>query len=789
MTRHGSDSDDSLGLPPDAPFGELLRAHRLAAGMSQEGLADRSSVSARTISDLERGVRSTPQSHPATLIADALGLDGEPRQHYFESIRRQRLPRGTAAVRITPELPRAAAAILGREEELGFITERFAAGDRIVTLIGPGGVGKTRLALELAARREASAPGSVIWLALDLVSAPSGVLPSIARACGVRDRSSGSLPARIAEALANRDALLVLDNAEHLLDAMAFLPEMLASAPRVAALVTSREDLRVSGERVVRIEPLPLPRRQVSRSTVAENPAVSLYLDRLGTLPNSRTDAGAIDEAAAAVRMLDGLPLAIELAAAQAVTLPRSVLPGLLAAAGLDALARGRRDTPGRFRTMDAAIAWSVDLLPPGADRLLPLLGVFHGGFTTEAVSAITAAAGAPDAMAALPALANAQLVLPGSAAAGPRFRLLEPVRLFARDRLREAGVRARAAGVHAQWFLAWGKRQAAAIDGPDPVPALDAVEADLPNLRAAIVWATGNGEADAAIETAVALRRFFDFRGYPGEFRSMLDGALAATNPDAPPSHSLMDALFWSAIFANMQGDAETSRARTERLRALATGAGSTDYAVRAELAEWGRAGASAETRAGAGAFLRNALSLLGDGDDDTAAGDAAWMLWLCLGVDLQESGDPAAAIPLLDRAAASAAQRGCALDQPLPLARLGLTLLDLGQDHDAQRRLEESLAISARLDAEVIALFSLLGLARLDAASDDPDAAVRAARLLGAADAIVARQALSYGPYWEGVVSTIRARLAASLGQDRLDDLSRDGGEAPLSGLLGAA
>ncbi|MFM9108020.1 MAG: ATP-binding protein [Chloroflexota bacterium] len=782
MTRREDDGSAERDLAPDAPFGERLRVLRLAANLSQEALAAAAGVSARTISDLERGVRTTPQSQPATLIADALGLAGGARERYFAAIRQQRLPRGNAAVRITPDLPDAGP-ILGREAEIALIGERLAGGDRLVSLIGPGGVGKTRLALEVAARRDAAAPGSVVWLALDLVAAPAGVLPSIARACGVRDRGSGNLPGRIAEAIAGRDVPLVIDNAEHVLEALSLLPDLLARAPRAAVLLTSREEARLAGERIVRVEPLPLPRRGATGAALAANPAVALYIDRLGAGAGvGAGEAAAVDEAAAVVRLLDGLPLAIELAAAQAIALPRLVLPALLEATGLAALARGRRDGPGRFRTMEAAITWSVDLLPPGADRLLRLLGVFRGGFTAAAVAGIATGARWPEAVGSLAALANAQLVAPDSASGAPRFRLLEPVRMYALDRLRAGGEEARAAEAHARWFLGWARGQAVAIDGPDPVPALDAVERDLPNLLAALSWASANGDPVAAMETLGALRRFFDFRGYIGEFRAQLDAAIAAAGSALPAARPLMDALFWSAIFANMQGDAAASGSRIDRLRALAAESGSVEHAVLADIAGWGRAGASADTRNAAGAYLRNALETLGE----HAAGDLSWMLALLLGVELHESGDPAGAIAPLERAAAAAAARACALDRPLPLARLGLALLDLGREEEARVRLDESLALSARLDAEVIALFALLGLARLDARPGSPDAARLAARRLGAAEAIVARLGLSWGPYWEGVLDDLRARLAAALGPEPLAARLAEGAAAPLSGVL---
>ncbi len=769
-------------------FGEHLRRHRLAARMTQEELAEASGISVRSISDLERGARTTPQAAPAGQLADALGLSGAARDAWFAVIRSQRLPRGRAAVAIAAlaaaPLPIFAAPILGREREIAGV-EDLLGSERIVTLIGPGGVGKTRLAAAVAAQAQDARPGAVVWVALDGLSSPAAVLPALARACGAGEGGAHPI-SRIAEALAGRAMLAVLDNAEHVLEAAADLPALLKAAPGLTLLVTSREELRIAGERVLPIEPLPLPQKTASIGRIAANPAVALYLRAVGNPADaSSQDVIALQEAAAVARLLDGLPLALELAGAQAAHLPRQTIAGLLEAAGLAALARGRRDGPGRFRTMEAAIAWSLALLPPDAERLLRMLGVFQGGFTTEAVANIAASLGAPGLIRLLPALINAQLIQHQHDGPGGRFRLLEPIRMFALALLRASGGLQAARDAHATWFLGWARRQLPVLDGPAPLPALDAIERDLPNLHAAMAHAYASGDALAALPVITGLHRFYDSRGYRSEHRIMLETAIAATAGAENPA--VLEALFWAAYHANILGDEPAASAGIARLRAFAAESGDPEWTARADLLQWGRDAGSAAARDNGEALLRHGLSALGE----RRTGFIAGALSLLLGVELQERGDAAAALPLLENARDSAAAAGRALDLPVPLARLGLALLDLGRDDEALPCFTQALDISRTLGLPGVAFFPLLGLAMAGARSGDPVRQETAAAALAAAEEIVRGQGLAWGPYWETTVAHLEETLSGLLGPDRLAalrDASREGALLDIPGLSGA-
>ncbi|MFM9108115.1 MAG: helix-turn-helix domain-containing protein [Chloroflexota bacterium] len=268
----GSDQDAT-----DDAFGRQLLALRLAARLTQEELAERSGLSARTISDLERGRRPAPHPVSAHMLAIALGLDDARRARFFASMRQHRRLRAEARAAAAAAPPPAdEAAILGRDADLAAIEGRFAAGDRLLTLAGPGGVGKSRLARAVAVRRE-QAGLPVLRVSLDAISSPDLVLPAVARAAGAPAHGPGSAADRIAAALGGDPTLLVLDNFEHLLDAAASVAALLAAAPALAMLVTSREALRIAGERVVSVPPLPLPAPGSAGEALVANPAVALF--------------------------------------------------------------------------------------------------------------------------------------------------------------------------------------------------------------------------------------------------------------------------------------------------------------------------------------------------------------------------------------------------------------------------------------------------------------------------------------------------------------------------------
>src|SRR5215216_3620564 len=354
-------------------FGMLLRQHRLTAGLTQEALAERAGVSARGVQDLERGLRLAPRAETVRLLADALGLDAESRSKLIAAVHP-----GLA----TPPSPRALTAplaalpvpptpLVGRESEIaavcGLLRHRGGgSATRLVTLTGPGGVGKTRLALAVAAALAGNYADGVAWVELAPLDNPDVVASAIARVLGVREDGERPLTERLALALADRHVLLVLDNCEHLLAAVPLLGQLLAACPQLAMLATSRARLRLRGEREFPVGPLAVPpTADGSRpiAALADVAAVRLFVARAAEISPGFTLTPEHAAAVAAIcQRLEGLPLAVELAAARVKLLPPPALLTRLEQR-LPLLAGGARDLPLRQQTMRNTIAWSHDLL------------------------------------------------------------------------------------------------------------------------------------------------------------------------------------------------------------------------------------------------------------------------------------------------------------------------------------------------------------------------------------------------------------------------------------------
>ena len=380
-------------MSTDGPpaFGDVLRRLRLEAGLSQEALAERAGISVDAVAALERGRRRRPRPDTFGRIAGALGL---------RDVERVLLARA-AADRPTPpgRLPAPPGSLIGRSQELSVLLGMLAQPTcRLLTLIGPGGVGKTRLALAAAALIQADHADGVAFVALDPLTRPGLVAPTVAEALALP--GSGRRPAaeRLLGHLADRDMLLVLDSFEHLLPAAGLVADLVAYCPELHVIVTSRAPLRLRAEQQLRVVPLRVPpARETRPRDLASYPAVKLFASRARMVQHDFT----IDEAATATataricRRLDGLPLAIELAASRINMLTPLTLAVRLPE-NLDALGEGARDLPERQRTLRATIDWSHALLPEPTRRVFAHLAVFHGGCTTEAALAVVG----PDSLA-----------------------------------------------------------------------------------------------------------------------------------------------------------------------------------------------------------------------------------------------------------------------------------------------------------------------------------------------------------------------------------------------------
>jgi predicted ATPase/class 3 adenylate cyclase len=446
--------------------------------------------------------------------------------------------------------------LVGREDDLAALKALLGEGGvSLVTLTGPGGTGKTRLALQAAADLLDTFADGAFFVDLSPIADPALVLPAIAQALGVREGGGRTLAEALNGYLVGKRLLLVLDNFEQVVDAAPVVADLLAASPDLRVVATSREPLRLRAEREFAVAPLATPplRRLPPLDDLARVPAVALYVQRATAA--RRGFALTADNArpvAEVCARLDGLPLAIELAAARVKVLsPAALLERL--ADRLKVLTGGARDLPARQQTLRAAIAWSHDLLSTDDRALFRRLGVFAGGFSFATAEAIVDTDGALDLFAGIASLVDkSQLRQEEQADGEPRFRLLETIRAFALEQLDASEEAVAFRRAHAAHFLALAEDAAPELVGPRQVTWLDRLEADHDNLRAALGWFEVHDEA-ALLRLAGALWEFWRVRGHLSEGLRWLERALASQSTD---SEERQRALAGAGDLANSLGD-----------------------------------------------------------------------------------------------------------------------------------------------------------------------------------------------------------------------------------------
>ncbi len=459
-------------------------------------------------------------------------------------------------------LPLQLTTFLGRQREVADVLALLAE-HRLVTLTGPGGTGKTRLSLQVAAEASDRYPDGVYFVALEPITRPELLLPTIAQVLGLMEPGAATLD-RLAEHFGERAFLLVLDNFEHVADAAPHVGDLLARAPRISVLATSRSPLRVYGEREYPVPPLglPDPRHLPDLEQFTQFESVALFIERaVAVRPDFRVDSANAPAVAEICVRLDGLPLAIELAAARVrVLTPQAILDRLSDRLGL--LSGGARDLPARQQTLRGAIAWSHDLLEDDDKRAFACLSVFAGGATLDQIEEVCfEAADRVRALDVVSSLVDKSLLREESPPGGePRLRMLETIRQFAAEQLTASGEVETYRQRHAAGVLAFVERGAAEVMGPDGRTWLDRYELERDNIRAAVAWALETGTAETALRLLAACWRFWQMRGYLEEARGYAERVTALPDrtryPDANEA-----ALEAAGGIAYWQGDFDAAR------------------------------------------------------------------------------------------------------------------------------------------------------------------------------------------------------------------------------------
>jgi predicted ATPase/class 3 adenylate cyclase len=603
-------------------------------------------------------------------------------------------------------LPVQRAALIGREPLVAAALRLLNRSDvGLLTLTGPGGSGKTRLGLHVAADLIGEFDDGVFFVGLALISDPALVPATIARTLGVREVEGRQILTRLTEHLRDKELLLVLDNFEQVLDAAPLVSDLLASCPRLTVLVTSRAALKITGEHELPVPPLALPPVGLRVpgiagrgdgdlvTAVSQYAAVALFIERATA---ARPDFTVTNENAAAVAeicaRLDGLPLAIELAAVRVKLLsPQAMLPRL--ESRLKLLTGGARDLPARQQTLRGAIGWGYDLLSPGEQQLFRRLAVFVGGCTLDAAETVCNADGdlEIDLLDGAASLVDKSLLRQEEQDNGePRFVMLETIREYALERMDASGEESALLRNHIHYFLALAEESSAWITSAERGTWLKRLDAEHDNLRSALAWSLTPIVGDeVTLRLAGALWGFWQFRGHVSEGRRWLDTALELPGAqDRSPARAR--ALYGAGNLAYLQGNDLTARSHFEESVALWRSLESTRGLTYA-LASLGLTAARLHEDDIARALYEESLELC------RQSGDAWGQAFTLIGLGDLALGrrDIDAARPLLDESLALYQQTGDRWGVALALNSLGFLALREGEDAAAITRFEEALAL----------------------------------------------------------------------------------------------
>ena len=597
----------------------------------------------------------------------------------------------------TSNLPTQLTRFVGRQRELAESRTLLGRPEvRLLTLTGPGGTGKTRLAVQVAGELAEAFPGGVAFVGLAQVNDPGLVIPTIAQALEIKESTALPLLDSLIQHVDDRRLLLILDNFEQVLAAAPLVIGLLRACLQLKLLVTSRAVLHVSGEHAYPVPPLSLPKAKSANALVdlAESEAATLFIERAQAVNPSfaATNANAL-VLAEICRRLDGLPLAIELAAARSKILsPQALLSRL--ERRLQLLKGGPRDLPARQQTLRATIDWSYDLLDVSEQSLFARLAIFAGGCTLEAAEVVCNLEGGPDVLAGLDALADKSLVQPRDAPDGePRLLMLDIVREYALERLTGRNEADTVARRHADYFLGLAEQAEFELSGSWQGAWYERLEADLDNFRAALTSSLAQHRSDTAARLAAALMPLWVSRGHVTEGVRWLDAALEHHDSISP--HALGKTLF---VKSYLLLDTGAHQGQAERLLedslSLFRMLGDTTWTVRA-VSMLGRTAIRAREFDRGIALREQAVALAREQEDKWNLAIAVYNL----GLSLLQAGDHGRARAALDEALTLHQSFGDLESTALALDGLGMLALAEGDSRRASSLVEQALGLARKV------------------------------------------------------------------------------------------